>query len=726
MSEFVGQEKKEFYSSNGSPVKRLKVALIGNPNSGKSSVFNSLTGLRQKVANFPGVTVEKRVGYSLIKNPGSEPVDCEFIDLPGTYSLYPKSPEEIVPFQLLCDPNNELHPDLTIVVADGTNLKRNLFLCSQIIDLKIPVILVVNMMDIVRFKKIKIDFEGLSHRLGIPIIPMTARKHEGLEELKNAITHTFTPPEADFLDVRAFSPVAVDTIRHTVNVNSDYNAFLVANNLHLISNFEIHEFKREKIRKVCEDEKFDASQMQARETLERYKVITDIMRDFVETPDSPLRKTYSYRIDSILTHRVWGYLIFLSILFLIFQAIFAWARYPMDLIDSGFRWMSEAVGNAMPPGFLSDLLVNGIIAGLNGIVVFVPQIALLFFFIAILEDTGYMSRVSFLMDRIMRKIGLNGKSLIPLMSGVACAVPAIMSARTIQNKKERLITIMVTPLMSCSARLPVYTLLIALIIPGKYFYGINMQGLVLMMLYLLGFVAAVTASWVMKHMIRSKEKSYYVMEMPMYRVPRWKTIGIHITEKVRVFLFDAGKVIIAISVILWMLSAFGPAGEFKSIETKYEQLAANGSISKDEADNKIQSEKLEHSFAGRMGHIIEPAIKPLGFDWKIGIALITSFAAREVFVGTMSTIYSVGETSSKKQTLKEKMQSEINPDTGGPRYSFATGISLMLFYAFAMQCMSTVAVVYRETKRKKYPVLQILYMSGMAYVASLIAYQMLK
>jgi ferrous iron transport protein B len=725
MSEIFRTEFKEA-SANGVQVKKLKIAMIGNPNSGKSSVFNALTGLRQKVANFPGVTVEKRIGYSVIKNPGAEAVNCEFIDLPGTYSLYPKSPEEFVPFQLLCDPNNELHPDLTIVVADGTNLKRNLFLCSQIIDLKIPVIMVVNMMDIVRFKKIKIDFKGLSQRLGIPVIPMTARKQEGLNELKTAITHSFTPPKGDFIDVRSFSPVVVDTIRHTVNVSSDYNAFLVANNINLISNFEIHEFKKDKIRKICEDEKFDASQMQARETLERYKVINDVLRDFVETPDSPLRKSYSYRIDSILTHRVWGYLIFLSILFLIFQAIFAWARYPMDLIDSGFRNLSEAVTQALPAGFFSDLLVNGIIAGLNGIVVFVPQIALLFFFIAVLEDTGYMSRVSFLMDKIMRRLGLNGKSLIPLMSGVACAVPAIMSARTIQNKKERLITIMVTPLMSCSARLPVYTLIIALIIPGKYFFGVNLQGLTLMMLYLLGFVAAVSASWVMKHMIKSKEKSYYVMEMPMYRVPRWKTIGIHIVEKVKVFLFDAGKVIIAISVILWMLSSFGPTGDFKKIETKYQQMAANGSMNQTEADTKIQSEKLEHSFAGRMGHILEPAIKPLGFDWKIGIALITSFAAREVFVGTMSTIYSVGETGSKKMTLKEKMQSERNPDTGGPRYSFATGISLMLFYAFAMQCMSTVAVVYRETKRKKYPLLQILYMSGIAYIASLIAYQVLK
>lgn len=719
-------EKTELGHSNGmSKVRKLRVALIGNPNSGKSSVFNALTGLRQKVANFPGVTVEKRVGHSLIKNTGTIPVECEFIDLPGTYSLYPKSPEEIVPFQLLCDPNNDLHPDLTIVVADGTNLKRNLFLCSQIIDLKSPVIMVVNMMDIVRFKKIKIDFPELSKRLGIPVIPMTARKHEGLAELKKAITQTFPPPAEDFLNVRAFSTVVVDTIRHTVNVNSDYNAFLVANNIDLISNFEIHEYKKEKIKKVCADENFDASQMQARETLERYKVIAQILNSVVQSPDNPIRKTYTHKIDSILTHRIWGYVIFLSILFLIFQAIFAWATYPMDLIDSGFRWLSEAVSKAMPAGLLNDLIVNGIIAGLNGIVVFVPQIALLFFFVAILEDTGYMSRVSFLMDKIMRKFGLNGKSLIPLMSGVACAVPAIMSARTIQNSKERLITIMVTPLMSCSARLPVYALLIALIIPGHYVLGFNLQGLVLMFLYLIGFFAAIAAAWVMKHIIRSNEKSYYVTEMPMYRAPRWSTIGIHITEKVRVFLFDAGKVIISISIILWLLSSFGPGSQFEKIEEKYTMMSTAGHITPDEAENLIQTEKLENSYAGKLGHVIEPVIEPLGFDWKIGIALITSFAAREVFVGTMSTIYSVGESESTKMTLKEKMKSEINPETGGPRYSFATGISLMLFYAFAMQCMSTIAVVYRETRRKKYAFYQILYMSAMAYVASLIAYQVL-
>ncbi|HQW24291.1 MAG TPA: ferrous iron transport protein B, partial [Bacteroidia bacterium] len=525
---------------------------------------------------------------------------------------------------------------------------------------------------------------------------------------------------------RPFAPEVIDTIRQTVNVNSNYNAFLVANNLDLISNFEIPEFKKEKIRAVCAQYEFNAQQMQAKETLERYRVISTIMNEFISSPENPIQKSPSYRIDNVLTHRFWGYFIFLAVLFLVFQAIFAWAVYPMDLIDSAFAWLSVQVQSSLPPGLINDLLVDGILAGLNGIVVFVPQIALLFFFVAVLEDTGYMSRVSFLMDQLMRKFGLNGKSLIPLMSGVACAVPAIMSTRTISNWKERLITIMVTPLMSCSARLPVYTLLIALIIPSDYIYGVNLQGLVLMFMYLIGFVAAISAAWVMKHILQSTEKSYFVMELPTYRLPRWSTIGIHIAEKVKVFLFEAGKVIVSVSIILWVLSSFGPSGAFDRIEDKYLSETYIRSMPQDEIDRRIQSEKLENSYAGRLGHIIEPVIKPLGYDWKIGIALITSFAAREVFVGTMSTIYSVGDEESSKMTVKEKMRNEIDPETGGPKYTFAVGISLMLFYAFAMQCISTVAVVYRETRKIKYPLIQILYMSGMAYLASLIAYQLLK
>ncbi len=702
--------------------KRIKIALIGNPNSGKSTVFNELTGLQQKVANFPGVTVDQHSGYCDWKDSSGQWVRAEIIDLPGTYSLYPKSPEEELPFRMLCNPDHPLHPDITIVVADGTNLKRNLFLCSQVIDLNIPVVLAVNMMDLVRSRNIDIDFAALEKSLGIPVVPMTARKKQGIAELKAALATTSLPTTHLHPDVRQMAPSVVDSIRTTLRVNSDFNAFLVANNIKLIETFELTPEKRKEIEALVQTEGFDTQQLQARETLERYKIITKLLQECVQEVRQPIQSSMSYRIDSLLTHKIWGYVIFLSILFVIFQSIFSWASYPMEWIDSGFSMLNNWVQSTLPSGILNDLIVGGILAGLNGIIVFIPQIALLFFFIALLEDTGYMARVSFLMDRVMRSFGLNGKSLIPLMSGVACAVPALLSTRTIKNRKERLITLMVTPLMSCSARLPVYTLLVAVAIPPWHVFGVSLQAMVMMGLYLIGFLAALAAAWVMKKLFRTKERSFYVMELPLYRMPRWKTIALHILEKVRIFLFDAGKIILAISIILWVLSSFGPGDSFRRIEERY---ASVPEAQRDSLEQNMQSEKLEASYAGRIGKVIEPAIRPLGYDWKIGIALITSFAAREVFVGTMSTIYSVGDERSAQRTLKEKMQEERNPDTGGPRYTMAVGLSLLLFYAFAMQCMSTLATVYRETRRFRYAAFQLIYMSGLAYVSALIAYKLL-
>ena len=707
--------------------RKIKVALIGNPNSGKSTLFNALTGLNQKIANFPGVTVEKKTGVFTTVSKSGETVSATIIDLPGTYSLYPKTPDEQIPSRVLCDPSNELHPDLSIIIADGTNLKRSLFLCSQIVDLKTPVILAINMIDMMNYKSIRVDYLELSKRLGIKVFPISARKHIGIEEIKSALAETVPTHENEFIDSKKFAPEAVEGIRNEIQVNSNYGAFQIANNLNEIEWFKKHPEKKEKIKSLLTANGFDSTQMQAGETLERYKVITEVLNQCVKTEEIKKRPQWSKGLDNLLTHPVWGYVIFLAVLFLIFQAIFSWAKYPMDFIDNIFADLGSFVHNHLPQGVLNDLLVNGIIAGLAGIIIFVPQIALLFAFIAILEDTGYMARVSFIMDRIMRRYGLNGRSVIPLISGVACAVPAILSTRTIQSWKQRIITIMVTPLMSCSARLPVYTLIISMIIPTTPVWGfINRQALVMMALYLIGFFAAIGSAFLMKWFVKARSRDYFIMELPLYHVPRWSNVGITIYEKVKIFLFDAGKVIIAISIILWFLSSRGPGEHFNLVQNKIDSLRTENNIADQETVNHLQAQKLEASYAGKMGKWLEPAIEPLGFDWKIGIALVTSFAAREVFVGTMSTIYSAGTENKEDLTVRDKMMAEKNPETGEPRYTVATGWSLMLFYAFAMQCMSTLAVVKRETGGWKWPIIQFMYMAALAYLSSLIIYDILK
>ncbi|MEO8146384.1 MAG: ferrous iron transport protein B [Bacteroidia bacterium] len=706
---------------------RIKVALVGNPNSGKSSLFNALTGMNQKIANFPGVTVDKKTGTCTLVDAQGKNFVAEITDLPGTYSLYPKALDEKIPFQVLCDSANPDYPDLIIVVADGTNLKRSLFLCSQVIDLKIPMLLAINMIDLVKASGLNIDFEKLNASLGVKAIGINARKNEGIEELKREMINAQSTVEADFLDCRNIAPEVVDTLRSHYHFKSNYAAFLIANNYNDITVFKNNTAEKNFVESLLKEKFFDSYKLQAIETLERYKVITKVMEACVTNPLLENKASFSSKIDRVLTHSIWGYVSFLAILFIMFQAIFTWAKYPMEFVDTTFAYTSQWLSGILPDGMLNDLLVNGVLAGLGGVIIFIPQIALLFAFIAILEDTGYMARVSFIMDKLMRTFGLNGRSVIPLVSGVACAVPAIMSTRTIQNWKERLITILVVPLMSCSARLPVYTLLIALIIPDKMLFGfINTQGLVLMLMYLIGFFAALFASFVLKFIIKSKEKSYYIMEMPVYRAPRWSNVLYTMLDKVKVFLFDAGKVIVAISIILWVLSSYGPSSRYNVIEKKYETAFAKTGADSTLLTQQMQSEKLESSYAGIMGKVLEPVIRPLGFDWKIGIALITSFAAREVFVGTMSTIYSVGKDNENLLTVRDKMRAEKNPETGEPFYSLAVGISLMLFYAFAMQCMSTLAVVKRETGSWTIPVIQFLYMGALAYVASLIAFQLLK
>lgn len=687
-----------------------KIALVGNPNSGKSTLFNLLTGLNQKVGNFPGVTVEKKTGKCQLENE-----EIEIIDLPGTYSLHPKSIDEEVTLSVICDPANKYYPDITIIVADASNLKRNLLLCTQIIDLKRPCILALNMMDLVRENKIEINTALLSQELGIPVIAMNARNNEGIKELKSLLKENIIAPDKCFFNVTTLNIHFLEELKGLIKVENNYLAHLIFLHHESITSIKHNNEIIERIKLVSKDEKIDKGRLQAQETIKRYKNINSIIQTCLVDNRKIKADKLTQKLDAILTHKIWGFASFLVLLFLIFQFIFNFSAYPMEWIEHGFSLLSKAVKNHLPKGAVNDLITEGIISGLGGIFVFIPQIAFLFAFIAILEDTGYMARVSFILDRIMRKFGLNGRSVIPLISGAACAVPSVMSTRTISNWKERIITILVIPLISCSARLPVYTLLIALVIPQKNLWGfINYQGLVLFSLYLIGFSAAIFSAYIFKLILKSKERSYFIMEMPIYRAPRWGTVVLTMIEKVKVFLFDVGKVIISISIILWVLSSYAPGDSFEKIEEKYAHF--------DNAENIIAAEKLEASYAGIFGKTIEPVIKPLGFDWKIGIALITSFAAREVFVGTMATIYSVG--TDDESSLLQKMKQDKNQN-GDKIYTLATGVSLLLFYVFAMQCMSTIAVVYRETGHWKWPLFQFLYMGALAYFSSLIAYQLL-
>lgn len=700
----------------------IKVALVGNPNTGKSTLFNRLTGLNQKIGNFPGITVDKKTGFSKL----GEGKEAEIIDLPGTYSLYPKSNDESIVFQVLADKNNSSHPDVIVLVTDASNLKRNMLLYSQVADLGIPMILALNMIDLSAKQGIEIDADKLAQKLGVQVVTISARNNVGIDKLKTAVANTTKiATQVNDVDLHFLAPEAINAIKQRINTDNDYYALQVLHQHEHLTFFS--EQDQIEIEEIEQSNKFESSKAQAAETIARYKHLSTILSDVVLDKGTAQKFSFSDKLDSILTHKVWGFAIFLLILFIIFNAIFAWSSYPMEWIETGFGWITEYGHEYLPAGMLTDLLLDGVVAGLGGIFVFIPQIAILFAFISILEDTGYMARVTFMMDKIMSKVGLNGKSVVPMIGGLACAVPSIMAARNIENWKDRMITIMVTPLISCSARLPVYILLISIIIPSKNVLGIiNMQGLALMIMYLVSFVAAIVVAWVMKILIKSKERSYFIMELPVYRMPRWKNVFYTMYEKSKTFVFEAGKVIIAISIILWVMASFGPGNRFENIDKKYESALGDTTKNTDHIKTLVATEKLENSYVGILGHFIEPAIRPLGYDWKIGIGLITSFAAREAFVGTMATIYSVDGGEEDSTTIRERMTASVNSKTGLPVYTFATGISLMLFYAFAMQCMSTVAIVYRETKGWKWPVIQLGYMTAMAYVAALIAYQLLK
>lgn len=697
---------------------QLHIALVGNPNSGKTSLFNALTGLNQKVGNFPGVTVDKKTGFTKLED-GTE---AELIDLPGTYSLYPRRGDEWVSYKVLMDAD-EVKPNVVLLVADASNLKRNLLFCSQMIDLKLPIVVALTMNDLAEKKNIQINVSGLETELGVPIVLVNPRKNKGLSELKKALslvgksTNKIQP--RDFINNKQLAAPSIDALQRIQPQLSDYAA------IHYLINhesFPLTEQLQHDIEQIEIEHKFNPTKTQAEEIMQRYQRIKVIMQQNVIEPDPLEKKLFTERLDNILLHRTWGYVILLSVLFLLFQSIFWLAQFPMDGIEWTFQQLSAWLNSNLPQAWWSDLLINGFVAGLGGIVIFVPQIMILFGLITLLEDTGYMARISFLSDRIMRKVGLNGKSVMPMISGFACAVPAIMSARNIENKKERLLTILVTPLMSCSARLPVYTILIALVIDDKYYLGfLSLQGLVMMGLYFLGTFMALIVSYVAKWFINIQEKSFFILELPVYRSPRWKNAGITMVEKARIFVTDAGKVIMLISLLLWFLSSFGPGYNMQKVTDKYAILTQQQPQQKDALDKQLSSEKLQASYAGILGKSIEPVIEPLGYDWKIGIALITSFAAREVFVGTMATLYSVEEDDSNS-SLRDKMQAATHAD-GSKVYTLPAALSLMVFYVLAMQCMSTLAIVKRETKSWKWPTIQFVYMTALAYGMSWVVYQ---
>lgn len=698
-------------------MKRLKVALAGKPNSGKSSLFNQLTGLNQKIGNFPGVTVEKKTGVCLL----DADTQAEIIDLPGIYSLYPRSLDEKIVAEIFSDRRSTSYPNKVILVADSTNLQSSLLLLTQLIELHLPIVLALNMVDLSAKSGQSIDVKALTKALDLPVVMVNSRNGQGIQELKKVLVGPIKVSSQKIYSIDPEILPAIENFKKYFHLESNYEAYQYLQQVENLS--FISESDKTFIKQTAQASNFFPGKYQGAETIIRYQFIQELLNKvIVKTADSEWKKT-SHQIDKVLTHKVWGYLIFFAILFLIFQAIFAWAQAPMDLIDLSFANLSNWLNEIFPSGPFFDLITQGIIPGIGGIIIFVPQIAILFAFIAVLEETGYMSRVVFLMDKIMRKFGMSGKSVVPLISGWACAIPAIMATRTIENWKDRLITIFVTPLMSCSARLPVYAILIALIIPEDKLFGFfNFQGIALMGLYLLGFMAAMISAMVMKWIVKTKERSFLIMELPTYRSPNWSNVGLTIVQKTKTFVFEAGKVILAISILLWVLASYGPPSSMAKVEQVVANEIKSGKIEPGEKENQIMAYKLQHSYAGIIGKSIEPIIAPLGFDWKIGIALITSFAAREVFVGTMATIYSVGNTEDQT-TIKSRLRAEINPDTGGPRFTTATGLSLLVFYTFAMQCMSTLAVVKRETNGWKWPIIQLIYMTGLAYFSSLLVYQ---
>ena len=695
--------------------KTINVALIGNPNTGKTSVFNAITGLNQKVGNYPGITVEKKQGVCRLNHT----TKAHIIDLPGTYSLNASSMDESVVVELLLNKNDKDYPDVAVVISDIENLKRNLLLFTQIKDLEIPTLLVINMSDRMSSKGISLNIPLLEEKLKTKIALISTRENKGIDYLKTCLLDYRSLSKENCTDIRLIDEAYFGNLEKVFPDQSLYKLWLV-----ITQDVNFAKVERKKVEDATDYKTQSDShlkRLQQKETIKRYQFINQSLKE-TYVVDQSKATDYRSKLDRVLIHRFWGYIIFFMILLTIFQVIFDWSSIPMDFIDESFTNLSEYTKRTLPLGLFTNLLAEGIISGLGGIVIFIPQIAFLFLFIAVLEETGYMSRVVFLMDRGLRKYGLSGKSVIPLISGTACAIPAVMATRNIENWKERLITILVTPFTTCSARLPVYLILISLVIPEGTFLGMGYQGLTLMGLYLLGFVMALLSAALLNKILKIQSKTYFVIEMPNYKLPLIKNVAITVFEKTKSFVVEAGRVILAISILLWIMASFGPGKDFNDAEAIVKDQVKNQSLSPTELENEIASYKLEHSFIGILGKSIEPAIAPLGFDWKIGIALISSFAAREVFVGTLATIYSVG--NNQEETIKNRMKAERKPN-GELLFDLPTGISLMLFYAFALQCMSTLAIVKKETNGWKWPMIQLFSMTLIAYLSALIIYQIL-
>ena len=701
--------------------KTINVALIGNPNTGKTSLFNELTGLNQKVGNYPGVTVDKKEGSSKLQSN----LKAIITDLPGTYSINPTSLDETIVLKTLLNSKSEKTPDVIVVVADIENLKRNLLLFSQIKDLEIPTVLAINMADQMKRKGITVDIKLLEKELGNEVVLISVRKDsgKGVEEVKKAIVKSYNSAKAfPLCNVNnRIDPAYFDRLKEINPKYSIYELWLMITQ----NSFPDKISKEEKQALLTfKNDSKNLKKYQHKETIYRYQKINEILKK-TYLVDRSKASDLRAKLDKVFTHKIFGYVLFFTVLLVIFQSIFDWASLPMDLIDTAFANLSSYVNKNMPVGVLNSLISEGIIPGIGGIIIFIPQIAILFLFISLLEETGYMSRVVFLMDKIMRRFGMSGKSVIPLISGTACAIPAVMATRNISGWKERLITILVTPFTTCSARLPVYAIIIALIIPDKKIFGfLNLQGLTLLSLYVLGFATAIIAAVILHKTLKVKSTSFFVVEMPDYKLPSLKNVFFDVVEKTKAFIFGAGKIILSISVVLWFLASNGPQS-YADVEKNITEKTANQEISEVKLNQMIASSKLENSYIGIMGKSIEPAIKPLGYDWKIGIALISSFAAREVFVGTLATIYSVESDGDDITTIKQRMASEINPETGTKRFNFPVGMSLLVFYAFAMQCMATLAIVKRETKSWKWPLIQFFGMGVLAYLCSFIVFQIL-